>query len=75
VFLLYFYNSSCSIRNLILVYMSLMQVNPTGNMVKLVLLSTHGDTFYIGLNGLAIYDSDGNKININPEQLQGTPSR
>jgi Domain of unknown function (DUF4457) len=44
-------------------------------MVKLVLLSTHGDTFYIGLNGLAIYDSDGDKININPEQLQGTPSR
>jgi hypothetical protein len=52
-----------------------MQVNPTGCMVKLVLLSTHGDTFYVGLNGLAIYDSNGDKIDINPEQLQGTPSR
>ena len=50
-------------------------VNPSGCMIKFVINSTHGDNHYVGLNGLAIYDALGEKININPEQLQATPFR
>jgi hypothetical protein len=44
-------------------------------MVRVVLITTHGDTFYIGLNGIALYDSEGVQIEVSPDQLQGTPSR
>ena len=50
-------------------------VNPSGCMIKFVINSTHGDNHYVGLNGLAIFDADGEKISINPEQLQATPFR
>jgi hypothetical protein len=50
-------------------------VNPSGCMIKFVINSTHGDNHYVGLNGLAIFDALGEKINVNPEQLQATPFR
>jgi hypothetical protein len=50
-------------------------VNPTGCMVKIVIRSTHGDPHYVGLNGIALFDSAGEQIAISPDQLQATPSR
>ena len=50
-------------------------VNPTGCMVKIVIRSTHGDEHYVGLNGIALYDSFGTKIAISPDQLQALPCR
>lgn len=50
-------------------------VNPTGCMVKIVIRSTHGDPHYVGLNGIALFDSSGDQIAISPDQLQATPSR
>ena len=50
-------------------------VNPTGCMVKIVIRSTHGDPHYVGLNGIALYDSSGVQVAISPDQLQATPSR
>jgi hypothetical protein len=50
-------------------------VNPSGCMIKFVINSTHGDNHYCGLNGLAMFEADGEKISINPEHLQATPFR
>jgi hypothetical protein len=44
-------------------------------MIKLVLLSSHGDRFYIGLNGLEIYDHNGQCIPFAQSQLQSIPFR
>jgi hypothetical protein len=49
--------------------------NVKGCIIKFVITSTHGDMNYVGLNNLALFDANGNKIDINPDQIQGTPWR
>jgi hypothetical protein len=44
-------------------------------MVKVVLHNTHGDTYYIGLNGIAIHDVYGHQIAIQVDQIQAIPFR
>ena len=50
-------------------------VLPSGMIVKLVLLSTHGDADYIGLNGLTLLDGRGAAIPIACDLVQATPFR
>ena len=46
---------------------------PCGCIFKFVLLSTHGDPHYIGLNGLELYDGDNNLIELNETNLEASP--
>ena len=43
--------------------------------MKVVLLSSHGDQFYIGLNGFQIFDQHGAVVELSEDQLQATPYR
>ena len=44
-------------------------------MIKIVIQSTHGDKFYVGLNGLELFDEKGEKLNIEISQVHATPFR
>jgi hypothetical protein len=46
---------------------------PCGCIFKFVLLSTHGDPHYIGLNGLELYDGDNNLIELNETNVDASP--
>lgn len=48
---------------------------PVGTMVKIVLRSNHGDKYYIGLNGLQLFDESGHKVAVGADQIQATPYR
>lgn len=50
-------------------------VNPTGCMFKLLIQSNHGDGYYVGLNGITLYDRYGIPITVDKDQLQATPYR
>lgn len=48
---------------------------PAGTLVTIVIHSTCGDVHYVGLNGLALLDEDGNEIALAPEHVAAAPSR
>ena len=50
-------------------------VNPCGCVIKVVIHSTHGDRFYVGLNGIEIIDGCGRKVELSDDQLQAAPFR
>jgi hypothetical protein len=45
---------------------------PTGCIFKFVLLSTHGDPHYVGLNGLELYDENNEKIVLNEDNVEAS---
>ena len=46
---------------------------PYGCIFKIFLSSTHGDAFYVGLNGIEMYDAMNNKIKLSEENLSASP--
>jgi protein JBTS26 len=50
-------------------------VNPNGMVIKIVIITTWGDTDYVGLNGLQMFDASGKIVTIKQNQLQAVPLR
>ena len=48
--------------------------NPCGSLLQLKLLSTHGDSFYVGLHDVALLDAAGRRVRVSPLHLHATPS-
>ena len=46
---------------------------PCGHTLRLVLLGTHGDVSYIGLNGIALFDARGEQIAIGAQNVAAQP--
>ncbi|EKX52363.1 hypothetical protein GUITHDRAFT_42623, partial [Guillardia theta CCMP2712] len=46
---------------------------PRGLTVSFVLAASHGDLYYIGLNGIKLFDELGNEINLQPKQIVAVP--
>merc|ERR1719272_2458410 len=48
---------------------------PIGFNFRINLFSTHGDNYYIGLNGIELYDQLGNLLIVNPqEEVMANPA-
>eukprot|EP01063_Lacrimia_lanifica_P006965 TRINITY_DN14412_c0_g2_i1.p1 TRINITY_DN14412_c0_g2~~TRINITY_DN14412_c0_g2_i1.p1 ORF type:complete len:826 (+),score=273.30 TRINITY_DN14412_c0_g2_i1:108-2585(+) len=46
---------------------------PVGYVVRIELGSTHGDRYYLGLNGVQLFDVRNEEIPLNPHNLQAVP--
>lgn len=46
---------------------------PCGCIFKFVLLSTHGDPFYVGLSGVELADADGRPITLDADDIHAEP--
>ena len=40
---------------------------PQGFVYQIVIFSTWGDPYYVGLNGIEMYDAQGHKIELNKD--------
>jgi protein JBTS26 len=49
--------------------------HPNGCIIKIEINSTWGDQYYLGLNGLALFDENGEQIILDSHQLQALPLR
>lgn len=48
--------------------------NPRGLVVCISMVSTHGDAYYIGLNGIELYDEHGERVPLAEGNLVAQPS-
>lgn len=42
---------------------------PRGFVYQIIIFSTWGDSYYVGLNGIQIYDSHGNEIKLTADSM------
>ena len=47
---------------------------PSGCIIKVIIFSTHGDPFYVGLNGIEFYDSANKKVVLSEENVTASPA-
>jgi len=50
-----------------------LPVHPTGHTLRIDLIDTWGDLFYLGLNGLEIFDQNGNRLPVNASHVAAVP--